>query len=126
VLILGALYQNELFQKLKITWESQMDTIKIIRIIALAVAIIAAFIEIPYVALAFIVLGLAIGFLGVPEERRLLFMVTAVTLALVADSLGPIPAVGAYLTAFLGNISAIINVAALAVILMIFKDRITE
>ena len=103
-----------------------MDTIKIIRIIALIVAVIAAFIEIPYVALAFIVLGLAIGFLGVPEERRLLFMVTAVTLALVADSLGPIPAIGTYLTAFLGNVSAIINAAALAVILVIFKDRITE
>jgi hypothetical protein len=126
MLILGALYQNELFQKLKTTWESQMDRIKIIRIIALAVAIIAAFIEIPYVALAFIVLGLAIGFIGVPEERRLLFMVTAVTLTLVADSLGPIPVIGAYLTTFLGNVSAIINVAALAVILMIFKDRITE
>ena len=103
-----------------------MDTIKIIRLVATAIAVIAAFIEIPYIALAFIVLGLAIGFMGVPEERRMLFMVTAVALALVADSLGPIPAVGEYLTAFLSNVSAIINVGALAVILMIFKERITE
>ena len=103
-----------------------MDTIKIIRIIAMAVAVIAAFVEIPYVALAFIVLGLVIGFMGVPEERRLIFMVTAVTLALVADSLGPIPAIGAYLTAILGNASAILNAGAVAVILMIFKDRVTE
>ena len=103
-----------------------MDTIKIIRIVAMAIAFIAAFIEIPYIALAFIVLGLAVGFMGVPEERRLIYMVTAVTLALVADSFGPIPAVGEYLTAILSNVSTIVNAGALAVILMIFKDRITE
>jgi len=103
-----------------------METIKIIRIVAMAIAVIAAFIEIPYIALAFIVFGLAVGFMGVPEERRLIFMVTAVTLALVADSLGPIPAVGGYLTAILSNVSTIVNAGALAVILMIFKDRITE
>ena len=103
-----------------------MDTIKIIRIVAMAIAVIAAFIEIPYIALAFIVLGLAVGFMGVPEERRLIYMVTAVTLALVVDSLGPIPAVGEYLTAILSNVSTIVNAGALAVILMIFKDRITE
>ena len=103
-----------------------MDAIKIIRIVAMALAVIAAFIEIPYIALAFIVLGLAIGFMGVPEERRLIFMVTAVTLAMVADSLGAIPAVGGYLTAMLGNASAVLNAGAVAVILMIFKDRVTE
>ena len=103
-----------------------MDTIKIIRIVAIAIAVIAAFIEIPYIALAFIVLGLAVGFMGVPEERRLIYMVTAVTLALVANSLGPIPLVGEYLTAILSNVSTIVNAGALAVILMIFKDRITE
>ena len=103
-----------------------MDTIKIIRIVAMAIAVIAVFIEIPYIALAFIVLGLAVGFMGVPEERRLIYMVTAVTLALVADSFGPIPVVGEYLTAILSNVSTIVNAGALAVILMIFKDRITE
>ena len=103
-----------------------MDTIKIIRLVAIAVAVIAAFIAIPYVALIMIVLGLAIGFMGVPEERRLIYLVTAVTLTMVADSLGPIPAVGEYLTAILTNMSAIINAGAVAVILMIVKDRITE
>ena len=103
-----------------------MNTIKIIRLVALIVAIVAAFIEIPYIALALIVLGLAVGFMGVPEDRRLIFMVTAVTLALVVNSLGPIPVVGEYLTAILGNASAIYNAGAIAVILMIVWDRITE
>ena len=103
-----------------------MDAIKIIRLVALALAVIAAFVEIPYVALAFIVLGLVIGFMGVPEERRLLLLVMAVALAMVADTLNPIPAIGEYLTAILTNASAILNAVAVAVILMIFKDRITE
>lgn len=103
-----------------------MDTVKIIRIVAVAVAIIAAFVAIPYIALIMIVLGLAMGLMGVPEERRLIFMVTAVTLASVAGALGPIPVIGEYLTAILTNLSAIVNAAAVAVILMIVKDRLTE
>jgi hypothetical protein len=103
-----------------------MSPIKIIRIIAIAVAIIAAFVTIPYVALAMVILGLAIGFMGVEEERRLIFMVTALTLFAVSGSLGPIPVVGEYFSAILGNISAILNAGAVAVILMIIKDRLTE
>ena len=53
-------------------------------------------------------------------------MVVAVTLASVAGALGPIPVIGEYLTAILTNMSTIINVAAVAVILMIVKDRLTE
>ncbi len=103
-----------------------MDTIKIIRIAALAVAVIAAFVAIPYAALIMMVLGLAIGFMGVPEERRLIYMVTTVTLASVAGSLGSIPMAGDYLTAILTNLSGILNAGAVAVILMIIKDRVSE
>jgi len=103
-----------------------MSTIKIIRIVALIVAIVAAFVVIPYAALAMVILGLAIGFMGVPEDRRLIYMVTAVTLTTVAGSLGVIPVAGEYLTAILTNTSTIINAGAVAVILMIVKDRLTE
>jgi hypothetical protein len=47
-------------------------------------------------------------------------------LSMVAGSLGPIPAVGEYLTAILSNMSAIINVGAVAVFLAIVKDRLSE
>ena len=103
-----------------------MDTIKIIRIAAMAVAIIAAFVTIPYVALILMILGLAIGFMGVSEERRLIFMVTTVTLAGVTGALGSIPEVGGYLTSILSNMSAVLNAGAVAVILMIVKDRLSE
>ena len=104
-----------------------MDTIKIIRLAALAVAVIAAFVPFEYWALIMIVLGLAIGIMGVPEERRMIFMITAVTLAAVAgSSLDSIPVAGVYLTTILENLSTIINAGALAVILMIIKDGVTE
>ena len=103
-----------------------MNALKIIRIVALALAVIAAFVTIPYVALAFIVLGLAIGFMGVTEDRRILFLVMAGVLTIVADSLNPIPVVGEYLTAILTNASAVLNAGAVAVILMVIKERITE
>jgi uncharacterized membrane protein YccC len=103
-----------------------MDTAKIVRLVALLVAVVAAFVTIPYIGLIMVIVGLALGFLTVPEERRLIYMVTAVTLTTVAGSLGPIPAIGSYLTAILSNVSTIINVGAVAVILMIVKDRLTE
>ena len=104
-----------------------MDLVKIIRIVALIVAIVAAFVAIPYVGLIMVILGLAIGFMGVSEDRRLMFLVVAVALSGVAGSLGPIPAgVGGYLTDILTNTSAIINAGAVAVILMHIKDRVME
>jgi len=106
--------------------ENKMDTVKIVRIVALIIAVVAAFVTIPYITLVMVILGLVIGFMGVPEERRLIYMVTAVTLTTVAGSLGSVPAIGEYLTAILTNASTIVNAGAVAVILMIFKDRVTE
>ncbi len=103
-----------------------MSPVKIVRIVALLVALVAAFIAIPYANLLMIVLGLAIGFMGVPDERRVIYLVTAVALTAVVGTLGPIPMVGEYLTAILTNASTIVNAGAVAVILMIFKDRVTE
>ncbi len=103
-----------------------MDIVKIIRLVAIAVAVIAAFVAIPEIALILAALGLAIGFMDVAEDRRLIFLVTAVALSSVADSLGVIPAVGEYITGILTNVSSIVNAAAVAVILMAIKDRLTD
>ena len=103
-----------------------MSPIKIIRILGLAVAVIAAFVTIPYAALVMVVLGLAAGFMGVEEERRVAFLVTVIALSIVAGSLGPIPAVGEYLTSILTNLSTILNAAAVAVILTLVKERVME
>lgn len=102
-----------------------MDAVKIIRIIALLLAIAAAFVTIPYVALALALLGLLNGFMGVPNERRVTYMVTALALAMSVDALNMVPAVGAYLTAIFANLSAVLNAGVLAVVIMIVKDRLT-
>ena len=103
------------------------NAVKIVRIIALVVVLVAAFVNFdPYAGLLMILLGLVIGFIGVPEERRILYFIMAVTLATVAGTLGPIPMVGEYLTAILTNLSTVINAGAVAVILVIVYERVTE
>ena len=103
-----------------------MSPVKIIRIIALAVAIIAVFVTIPYVAPIMVVLGLALGFMGVSSDERVLYLVFAVALAQVSGALGPIPAVGAYISDILANVSTIVNAAAVAVILTMLKERVMD
>lgn len=101
-----------------------MSPVKILRIIALILTVVAAFVTIPYVAIAFVVVGLLLGFMGVDKEGRVAYLVMAIALAATAGALGPIPVAGEYLTAILTNFSAVISAAAIAVILTIIYERI--
>ncbi|HEY5679855.1 MAG TPA: hypothetical protein VIS55_07305 [Pseudomonadales bacterium] len=103
-----------------------MSAVNIIRIVALVLAVVGAFVTIPYAAAALVILGLVAGFMGVDEERRLMVLLMAVALAVVADGLGPIPAVGDYLTAILTNLSGVFDGLAIAVILTAIYERITQ
>ncbi len=103
-----------------------MNAVKIIRIVILVLAIVAALVAIPYSALALVVLGLALGFMGVEEERRMMYLVMAIALATVTGSLGAIPLVGDGLTDILTNLSTAVSAGAVAVIMMIIKDRVME
>ena len=103
-----------------------MNFVNIVRIIAIIVAIVAAFVAIPFGAAILAILGLVVGFVGVQEDRRLMFLVMAVALTTVAGSLGSIPLVGVHVSAILGNFSAVINAGAVAVILTVIYERVTE
>ena len=104
-----------------------MNPAKIIRIVVVVLAVAAAFVpNIPYAVLALALLGLANGFLGVPEERRMIYMVTALALTMSAGALGMVPMAGEYITAIFTNLSTAINAGVLAVVVMIVKDRLTE
>ena len=103
-----------------------MNPVKIIRIVVLIVALVAAIFTIKYSTFVLVVLGLTMGFMGVEEERRMMYLVTAIALATITGSLGAIPVVGDGLTAILTNLSTAVSAGAVAVIAMIIKDRVME
>jgi hypothetical protein len=103
-----------------------MSLIQIVRIVAVAVAVIGAFVAIPEAGLIMAIIGLVIGAIGVDADRATAFLVSAIALSAVAGSLGSIPVAGEYATSILGNASAIFNAGAVAVIVMGIKDRVME
>jgi len=93
-----------------------MDVSKIIRLVAVLVAIVAAFVAIPEEAAIIAVLGLVAGYF-IEEERATAFLVMTLALALVHDvALDPIWVIGGYLSDILGSLSALANAAACTVI----------
>lgn len=82
---------------------------------ALLLAIVAAFANIPYVAIAFAILGLVAGS-SIAKEDHVRVLVTALVLAAVSDTLGVIPGVGEKLTVIIGNVGTIVAASAIAII----------
>ena len=71
-----------------------MSPVTIVRWIALAVAIVAAFVTFPYSGLVMVVAGILLGAMGVSSDDRMFYLIGAMALAQVAGALGAIPAVG--------------------------------
>ena len=97
-----------------------MSPLKVVRLLAVAIAIIGAFTAIPEAALIMVLVGLALGFLSdqADKDNR--------TFYLIFGAAGGLPVIGGYITAILGNMSEIINAGAVAIILMVIKDRVME
>ena len=100
-----------------------MDLAKIIRLVAMAFAVIAAVVAIPMSAMVVAILGLVAGYF-VEEDRRLMLMVTALTLAVVSGALGDIPAIGEHLSNILGNVGSLFNAACCTVIVVAIIERL--
>jgi len=100
-----------------------MDVAKIVRLVAVLFAVVAAFAAIPQEAVIIAVLGLVVGYF-VEEERRVPYMLLALTLYMVSGALTPIPGIGPYLTDILGSVSSLINAGAVTVIVMQMYDRV--
>jgi len=103
-----------------------MGVAKILRIIALLIAIVAAFVSLPYVALALVVLGFVVGIMDVEEDRRQMYFLLAITLSMVSGALEPIPMLGGYITSILGNVSMVVNAGAVAVICTMIYERVMD
>jgi len=73
------------------------------RLVAVVVAVAAAFTTIPYLAAILLILG-AIGGLSVAREDRLRLYAVAILLTVASTSLEGIPEVGVYLSTIFGGL----------------------
>ena len=105
-----------------------MSPLKVVRLLTLAIAVIGAFVAIPEAALVMILIGVALGFLSdqADKDNRTFFLIFAIALASMSGAVDGLPVIGGYVTAILGNLSDIVSSAAVAVILMVIKDRVME
>lgn len=103
-----------------------MNAAKIIRILALLLAVVMAFASVPYGALGLAVLGLLNGFMGVEEDRRIPYLLMAIALTMSASALNMVPAVGSYLTAIFSNIAAVLQAGVLALLILVIKERVVD
>ena len=95
-----------------------MSLQKIVLLVALLLALIAAFVMIPYAGLILAILGLIGGFWIVPAEH-VRVIVSALALKYFADTFVAIPEAGMYVTSIIGNVALI---AAGAALMIIFRN----
>ena len=100
-----------------------MDVSKIVRLVAVLVAVVAAFVVIPEEAAVIAVLGLVAGYF-IEEERATAFLVMALALYMVSGALGAVWVIGEFLTAILGSVSSLVNAAACTVIVVGIYNRL--
>ena len=100
-----------------------MDASKIIRLVAVLVAILAAFVTIPEEAAIIAVLGLVGGYY-IEEDRATAFLVTALALGVVNGALGSVWGIGPYISDVLGSVSSLLNAAACTVIAVGIYNRV--
>jgi hypothetical protein len=87
------------------------------RALAVLLAVVAAFVTIPYVVPILLVLGAISAITNTPENNARVFVITIVLL-LGAKSLGDIPAVGTWLSAIFGNLgTALVGASMMAIAL---------
>ena len=92
-----------------------MNVSKIFLIAALALAVIAAFVHIPYIALVLAVAGAIAGW-DVEVDIHVRVIVSAVALHAFSGIFDTLPAAGPYLTAILGNVAIGLSGVAVAII----------
>src|SRR5215470_3812690 len=95
-----------------------MNLQKIVGLVAVLLAIVAAFAAVPYAALILAVLGLVMGFF-IPADAHVRIYAGALVLKFLNGTFDTIPQAGSYVTAIIGNIGLI---AAGAAIMIVFRN----
>ena len=92
-----------------------MNPFKIVGWIGLAIAVVGAFVDIPYAGVLLVVLGL-IGGYAIAAEDHVRVLVTALVLNSLSGVLVVIPAVGTYLTDIFSALGTFAAGAALTIL----------
>jgi hypothetical protein len=93
-----------------------MNVQKIVGLVAVLLAIVAAFATIPYAAAILLILGLVVGFSIIPDHH-VRVLVTALVLTGLSHSFDAIPQVGSYLATILSNFGVFVTGGAFMIIL---------
>ncbi len=100
-----------------------MTVYRIFGLIGVALAVIAAFVAIPPVALlALPICGLVVGW-AAPADSHVRVIVSALALTAFAGAFNAAPAVGSYLTAIIANLGLFVAGGAL---MIIFKNIVNR
>jgi len=102
-----------------------MNWTKIVLLAALALAVLAAFVTVPYVALILAVAGVVTGW-TVEAEIQVRVIVSALALSRFAGIFDSLPTAGHYLTSMLGNVGTALSGVAVAIILHNILRRVTK
>ncbi len=94
-----------------------MDAGKIVRLVAVIVAVVAGLVAIPSSGLIIAVLGLVAGYF-IQDDRVVYVLVATLVLNVASGGVDPSPVVGAYLTGIFSSLSSLFNAGALTVIAM--------
>lgn len=100
-----------------------MGVDKIVKLVGVIFAVVAAFVSIPYSAAIVALLGIA-GAWYIAEDDRNRFLVAAIALSVAHGGLGGIPAIGGYISTALGGINGLFLAAAATVIVLGVVDRL--
>ena len=100
-----------------------MGVDKIVKLVGVLVAVVAAFVAIPYSGLLVALLGIA-GAWFIAEEDRSRFLIGAVALSVAHAGLDGIPTVGPMITTALGGLNGLFLAAAATVIVLGTVDRL--
>jgi hypothetical protein len=101
-----------------------MNIYKIIGIIGLLIAIVAAFVNVPYGIELMAIAGVIVA-INMAAEDNVRVIVSAIAMPIVAGLFNGLPAVGTHVTSILANIGYVIGGAALLIILRNVFRRVT-
>ena len=100
-----------------------MTVFKIVGLIGIALAIIAAFVTVPQAAALLALCGAVVGW-ATTADNHVRVIASAIALHLLAGTFDAVPTVGPYVTTIIANLGAVLAGAAILIILRNIYNRI--